>query len=191
MRKIYDVLLNLNKYAYEFYEWNKDDNIRHFKVINSYKVDEKVLNDLINYKFKVISNTDKICIFYDDNRACAFEFEDTGMVLNKSFMLFDEEEDVLNSDDDITDIKYKIINKKSYNKLYTRNDYENIRKLKSMLNDIKSEFMMLYIYYECFNQKEKNYKKAYDMLLKHVNNNNELIINKLGRLLHNKNSIKK
>ena len=49
MKDIYDVLLNFKKIAYEFYEWNNDDDIIHVKKMPIIKVDENTLNEFINY----------------------------------------------------------------------------------------------------------------------------------------------
>ena len=37
MKNVYDILVNFKKRAYEFYEWNKEDDIEHIKVIPSFK----------------------------------------------------------------------------------------------------------------------------------------------------------
>ncbi len=187
MRIIYDVLLNYNKYAYEFYEWNKNDNIKHFKSINSYKVSKKVLCDFINHKFKLNNNEfGKMCIFYDDYRACAFEFDKNGIVKGKSYMLFDEEEDVLNSNDSIININYEIIKKQIHNKYYTRKTQSDVNLLKKIFKNMDNESLIKYVYYECFDIKESNIKKAYNKLLSHINSNDIKLINKLIKLFHSK-----
>ena len=33
MKNVYDIVVNYKKQAYEFYEWDKSDNITHIKVI--------------------------------------------------------------------------------------------------------------------------------------------------------------
>ena len=45
MNYIYDIYLNLNKNLYDFYEWNKSDNIIHIK---------KIIDFLTNCIFSVI-----------------------------------------------------------------------------------------------------------------------------------------
>ena len=41
MNYIYDLLLNFNENIYEFYDWNKTDNIKHIKKIPIFKIDSK------------------------------------------------------------------------------------------------------------------------------------------------------
>lgn len=47
MNYIYDILLNFNKELYDFYEWNKNDNIIHLKKIPMFKIDSRKLKDII------------------------------------------------------------------------------------------------------------------------------------------------
>ena len=41
MKKTYDILVNYHKIAYEFYDWNKTDDVKHIKVIPTFKVSYK------------------------------------------------------------------------------------------------------------------------------------------------------
>ena len=48
---IYDILLNLNNDFYEFYEWEKNDNIFHIKKIPIFLVDTNFMEDLLKFIF--------------------------------------------------------------------------------------------------------------------------------------------
>ena len=54
MNYIYDVLVNFNdKEIYEFFEWEKDDNIEHIRRIPIFKVSPKNFIDFKTKKIKV------------------------------------------------------------------------------------------------------------------------------------------
>lgn len=53
MKKTYDILVNYQKIAYEFYDWNKTDDVKHIKVIPTFKVSDKCLQDFYNYDLMV------------------------------------------------------------------------------------------------------------------------------------------
>ena len=51
---IYDVILNFtDNYYYEFYEWNKNDNLLNFKKIPIIYVNNKVLDDFIKNMIRI------------------------------------------------------------------------------------------------------------------------------------------
>ena len=56
MNYIYDIVLNFNSNYYEFYEWNKNDNIINVRKIPVFKVDNQTYYD---FKFNdIIVNND-------------------------------------------------------------------------------------------------------------------------------------
>jgi len=46
MNYIYDVVLNFQKEYYDFYDWNKNDNIYHMRKIPILKINSKQLLDI-------------------------------------------------------------------------------------------------------------------------------------------------
>ena len=56
MKKTYDILVNYQKIAYEFYDWNKTDDVKHIKVIPTFKVSDKCLQDFYNYDLSILNN---------------------------------------------------------------------------------------------------------------------------------------
>ena len=46
MKNIYDILVNFKKIPYEFYEWNKEDDVKHVKKMPSIKVSDSALYDI-------------------------------------------------------------------------------------------------------------------------------------------------
>jgi len=199
MSKIYDVLLNFNKYPYEFYEWEKNDKIYHFKYIAVYSVSNDLLKDFINNHVIVdtdflekIKGTSKIygdnkinncVILHDDKRAIAFLFNEKGMLKKRSMMLFDEELDALKCSDEIN-IKYNIIKKLYYDEALTRNEFLLINKLIRYIKKINDKDEIKYLYFECFDEVVNNVVKAKKNMMKKIKNNNKKIIDKLNIIIN-------
>lgn len=184
MNYIYDISLNFNRTLYEFYEWNKTDDIKYIKKIPVIKISEEILLDLINYKIQVDTNfllkiKNKTipsilnsCIFTSNNKALAISFDTEGKSIKKSYLLLDEEKIVLKM---LKRSKEEIIN---YEKLIkeektieTRNEKELKEYLVINIKQIKNNQEMLeYIYYECFNEKETNKNKIIKAIQDNINN---------------------
>ena len=54
MNYIYDIYLNFNNIPYDFFEWNKNDNLIHLKKIPIYKVKTEVFNLMYSNNIKKI-----------------------------------------------------------------------------------------------------------------------------------------
>ena len=130
MKNIYDILVNFKKIPYEFYEWNKEDDVKHVKKMPSIKVSDSALYDIF-YNDAVVSKNflDQIkdkteiffgrtvkkvkyaCVIYNDDVALSILLNDNGEIIGKSKLLFDEEEDVLKEDVPLKEIDYNVIKK--------------------------------------------------------------------------------
>lgn len=207
MKNVYDILVNFKKKAYEFYEWRKDDDIEHIKVIPSFKVSDLCLLDFITSEVKVnsdflkliegkseifcnhlIKNIDYACIIFNEDSCLAVEFDKQGRVIGKSKLLFDEADDIISSCTDVleTNIDYIVEKKEHLLGNYTRKELNIIRILEKYLDTIfnkKEKEEIKYIYFECFDQNEDDAKKAYQKLKWHVNNADLNVINKLKLLI--------
>ena len=207
MKNIYDILVNFKKIPYEFYEWDKNDDIFHIKKIYSFKVENNVLFDLMNYEVvvskdfldviyekteyyygKQIKKINYSCIIYSDEIALALLFDETGKIIGKSKLLFDEEQDVILNGKDVDnyDIKYNIVKKNNYTLKFTRKESKIIFLLLKYLDkvfDDKSEDELKYLYYECYNKKENNFKKCYLTLRKDILQANFDVINNFKTLV--------
>ena len=119
MKNVYDILVNFKKIAYEFYEWDCDDEIRHIKVMPSFKVSDKCVIDFLDnnvrvdddFLIKIKGKTESFCgrtikiinyacVIYSDEVALALEFDTNGNVIGKSKLLFDEADDIIESGKD-------------------------------------------------------------------------------------------
>ena len=188
MNYIYDIILNLtNSYYYDFFEWEKNDNLVNIKKAPVIRVNIETLKDFINYKIKV----DKKFLTLIENKSMTFKkqnnykylvilsnieksigivFLENGTILYKSSMLLDEEVEANN-------IASKKIYKINYQRLELNNNYLTLRcdleKKKYMLNEIKKIYKnkeyerLKYIYYDIFDKVDDNvtmYKKIIDYL---------------------------
>jgi len=189
MNYIYDVVLNFtNNYYYDFFEWDKKDNLVNIKKALLIRVDSSTLLDFINYKIKVDSNflasienksmTFKkqgnykyLAIFSNKEKCIAIVFLENGTILYKSSMLLDEEEEANNIvDNEIVKIKYK--------KLELNNNYltlrSDIEKKKYTLKEIKKIYInheydkLKYIYYDLFDDFSDNIT-MYNSIINYLN----------------------
>ena len=138
-----------------------------------------------NHLIKII---DYACIIYNDNDCLAIEFDKEGIVIGKSKLLFDESDDITSSniDTERININYTIEKKEKKVGYYTRKETIIIDNLKRYLNTIfnkKNKDEIKYIYFECFDRKEEDAKKAYEKLKLHIDKADLVVINKLKSLV--------
>lgn len=207
MKKTYDILVNYQKIAYEFYDWNKTDDVKHIKVIPTFKVSDKCLQDFYNYDLMVdrtfldmIKDKTEIfikgltvkepyaCVLFSSYSALSFKFDKQGNVIGKSNLLFDEADDIITTFYSLeeTKINYKVTNMEKLNSFYTRYESKMIDDLINYLKQIQknsNDYETKYIYFECFNKEIDSFKKAYEKLFNSVNKLDFKVIEKLKNLM--------
>ena len=205
MKNIYDILVNFKKIPYEFYEWNKEDDVKHVKKMPSIKVSDSTLYDIF-YNDAVVSKNflDQIkdkteiffgrtikkvkyaCVIYNDDVALSILLNDNGEIIGKSKLLFDEEEDVLKEDEPLKEIDYNVIKKSKKISGLTRRETKMVLLLSKYLDKIyenKKSDEIKYMYFECFNKSEKDNEKAYKNLKNEVLKANLNVIETLKTLI--------
>lgn len=205
MKNIYDILVNFKKIPYEFYEWNKEDDVKHVKKMPSIKVSDSTLYDIF-YNDAVVSKNflDQIkdkteiffgrtikkvkyaCVIYNDDVALSILLNDNGEIIGKSKLLFDEEEDVLKEDVPVKEIDYNIIKKSKKISGLTRREAKIVLLLSKYLDKIhesKKNDEIKYMYFECFNKVEEDNEKAYKNLKNEVLKANLNVIETLKTLI--------
>lgn len=205
MKNIYDILVNFKKIPYEFYEWNKEDDVKHVKKMPSIKVSDSTLYDIF-YNDAVVSKDflDQIkdkteiffgrtvkkvkyaCVIYNDDVALSILLNDNGEIIGKSKLLFDEEEDVLKEDVPLKEIDYNIIKKAKKISGLTRREAKIVLLLSKYLDKIhesKKNDEIKYMYFECFNKVEEDNEKAYKNLKNEVLKANLNVIETLKTLI--------
>jgi len=191
MNYYYDILLNFQDEYCMFYEWDKDDNIDFIKKIPLLHIDSKTFNDIyskiieIDIEFlKLIENKTKLkqnnylkytCLFSDGKNTVALEFNDSGLVINKSSLMIDDELNINEFMYNIekTKINYKIV-ENDKRKKETRQERNIKRLLKIEVNKMydNKEFSKLkYIYLEWFNEILDDINKMYNNMLNKISDN--------------------
>ena len=201
MNYIYDVVLNFQNEYYDFYEWNKTDNIHHMRKIPILKISNQkfieIKNHIVKFDEKSVkylngknaiterfkqNNISKIkytFIICSDQEAMAIKLNKNGIAYLKSALLPDEEDDALeitNFQNEIN-LNYQIIQKNKKQNFKTRFESENENFIQTELDKVykqKNKQKLNYIYLECFNKNESNIDIAYNKLKKEINkaNNN-------------------
>lgn len=195
MNYIYDVILNFQKEYYDFYEWNKNDNIYHMRKIPIIKINNKQFFEIKNntirfdeetlkffntknilaerFKQNSISKIRNTIILGDEYEALAIKLNKNGLINFKSALLPDEQDDVIEILKFQKEFKlnYQIIHNQKTNNFKTRFELENEKFIINELNKIYNEKniqKLNYLCLECFNKPEKNINEAYKKLKKEI-----------------------
>ena len=183
---IYDILLNFNKSIYEYYEWNRKDNITHIKRIKLFKVSSDCLNSFFKYDIKInreilniLFNKTEVyrrglleycAMFTDGYRAIAIMFDKKGNSTLKSRLVLEEEEEILviSKKLELYNIKYKKL-KKDKRELLTREDEFIKNRLNIILKELynnKNISVLKYLYLDYFDDISDDIDKIYNLLKK-------------------------
>ncbi len=196
MNYIYDIVLNFNKEYYNFFEWNKKDNISNIKKIPIFIVSNDIFNsmkydivkvgssfiELIKDKTYTYSKKNSIigCLFSNGKEVIGVMFDLNGNLIKRSSLLLDEEEEVLEEiyDDNNFDIDIISIKKKKIDNI------NRMQKEKSnyLLKYIKKEnniTNLKYLYYDYFEKEEDNISMIKDKLTNEIVNNFNKKVSKL------------
>ena len=163
MNYIYDVLLNFDSNIYDHYEWNLNDNIYHIKKIPIFKVEENIIEDVVNYNLKLkedflnkIKNKTEIylnrvskpieyaCILCNNEKVIAIKIDNKGKINKYSKMLISEELETIENEEIIP-----------YTKLKTKQEIKKTEYLKTKIKNSSKE-QLEYLYYELYNEKDSN-----------------------------------
>lgn len=201
MNYVYDVLLNFNKEMYEFYDWNLDDYISHIRKILVFRVDNKTMRDLVNnsivvdsdFLLKISNRTEMFtkqnvkiinyaALFTNGSFVIGIKFDKNGEIIGRSKLLIDEELDILDSALDMNEynLKYNLIVDNKNVSFKTRKEILIEKYILKKLNEVENNKEMLkYLYYECFNEKNNDFRKMLLKLNKSLTNNWDNFYNKV------------
>ena len=201
MNYVYDVLLNFNKEMYEFYDWNLDDYISHIRKILVFRVDNKTMSDLVNnsivvdsdFLIKISNRTEMFtkqnvkiinyaALFTNGSFVIGIKFDKNGEIIGRSKLLIDEELDILDSALDMNqyNLKYNLIADNKNVSFKTRREIFIEKYILKKLNEVENNKEMLkYLYYECFNEKNNDFRKMLLKLNKSLTNNWDNFYNKV------------
>ena len=173
MDYIYDIVLNFQEEYYDFYEWKSTDKIINVNRLPIYKVSNEsyltIKNNYTTIDKSSLPKQNKMFLLTNDIEVMALIVDNTGKVLKKSSLLFEESDDILEDKELIKsiDLKYTI-NKKNKLPSISRLSQEKTTYLSNYLKNIdptKDEYLLKYIYYELHQQEESDPKKIYTSLL--------------------------
>lgn len=179
MDYIYDIVLNFHEQYYDFYEWKPSDKIINIKRIPIYKISTKdyinIKNNEVTLERNTIPKTNKIFLITSGIEVMGIYIDNSGKVLKKSSLLFEESDDILEDKDEIKEINIKyIINKKYLNNYQSRITKEKKEYINNYLNDIdkyKDEYLLKYLYYDIYNLEEEDTNIIYNKLIDLSKNN--------------------
>ena len=179
MNYIYDILINLQRRLYDFYEWNVSDDITHVRKTPVFKIKTEQLLDLKNNRVALDSNLLKkinnrteiftnhnvkvmryVSLFSDGNDVIVVEFEEHGEKVRSSKLIVDEEIEVLEVVDniDLNEINYIVLEPEYNNYSRTRKENKMYDYIIRQLN--KDNYTKLkYLYYDCFEKDEDDIDK--------------------------------
>lgn len=198
MNYVYNIKVNLKNKLYNFYEWDKNDNIITLDRVEVFLVNDNIYEDIINMNIKVnpeflnkIKLSKNICIFCSDIDAVCVKFNNDGIIELISKLDLEEESEVL---DEINlknkiDLKYQTINGKNNYSFRTRNQEKIILELKNYITKMKDDNDVIdYLYYEWFNSNrcKNKYEKLLSILDSEYSNKHEELYNVI-KLLNCKN----
>lgn len=188
MNYIYDIVLNFNKEYYNFFEWNKKDNIVNIKKIplflvnndtfkifkyDNIKVSDNFIN-LIKDKTYTYSRTKigNASLISNGKEVIGVLFSDKGDLIKRSSLLLDEEDEVLNECINNTIYNIKIVNiKKNRVSLINRSQREKKNFLIKYINKENNLTNLKYLYYDYFEQEDDNFINIKKSLIKEIKDN--------------------
>ncbi len=186
----YDVLLNFQEKYCMFYEWDKDDEIEYVKKMPVMHIDSKTYLDLLTKIIRVkedflnnIIDKTKLkqnnylkyaCLFSDGKNSLALEFNEEGLVINKSSLILDDE---LNLNEFMYNISlckldYEIVMDDEV-RMETRQEAKVKKIIRIEIENMyqkKNYSKLKYIYLEWFNELLDDIDKMYKNMLKKLEN---------------------
>ena len=173
MRFIYDIVVNYENNFFEFYEWEKEDNIINIKKMPLFLVNNETYK-IIKYESVTINSAfvDKIrdktfaynkikigpsCLITNGMEVIGILCNDKGEVIKKSSLLIDEEDEILEEAADIDIYDIDIIKRKKINK-------NNINRENNNSN-------LKYLYYDYFEKENEDISLIKKELINEIKHN--------------------
>ena len=174
MEYVYDIVLNFRDKYYDFYEWNKKDKIINIKKIPIYRINNKdylnIKNNDVIINRKTIPKTNKMFLLASSKEVMGILLNNTGKVLKKSSLIFEELDDILLDISSIKHINIKYTIKKiNAPRIISRVQEEKqkyINKYFKKIDKQKDEYLLKYLYYEIYKLEENDINIVYKKILK-------------------------
>ena len=191
MNYIYDILVNFKETLYDFYEWNKNDNITHIRKIPLFRINDNFFKDICEFGIKVdrnflekiknrteefglkkVSNIKYACILSNNIDSVCVKFNENGVVTHKSKLIIDENEEVIEVSSTIeeTSVSYEVTKKVKNDIFKTRKEISIEKYIYEQLSNTNNSDKLEYLFYDCFNEKENNKEKIIKKIKDKLNN---------------------
>lgn len=203
MHFYFDLLVNLDEIMWEFYEWDKKDNIVFLKKIPILKISEKdfsaisLYNGLIESKFlekyqnkTIIKGMKKnyTMLLLTTNKNClVVELNKKGNIISRSKLMIEDEINCLEKAEKFKEIKLPF---QKHNKIIIRKDFRQgereKRIIRTELKTIYNNQNLLkcsYLYYEWFGILESNLEKMLNNCFKELEKPYSLKIHHISNLI--------
>ena len=202
MHYYYDLLVNLDEVAWEFYEWEKKDVILPIKKIPFLRINEKEFKEISAYEGKIEKNwlepyigktqikkdkSKNLLLLSTTKNSLVIEINSTGQIISRSKLLIEDEN---NCNELASSLKETTIPFSSQQKIPLRSDFRQAIKEKNL---IKIELKTLketnniskcsYLYYEWFNILEDDLSTMLENCLKELKKPYTLKIHKIASLI--------
>lgn len=189
MNFIYDIVLNFNKEYYNFFEWNKKDNVVNIKKIPLFVVNNDIFKSMkydivtvsksfieiikektYTYNRQKLSNS---CLLSNGKEVIGLLFNEKGDLIKRSSLLLDEEEEVLDEiySDELFDIEIVKIKKGKENNNINRIEKEKMDFLIRYINKENNAINLKYLYYDYFEIDQDDTYIIKDSLIQEIKNN--------------------
>lgn len=180
MNYIYDILVNLKDKLYDFYDWNKNDDIAHIRKIPLFRISDKMYKDILFNKIKVdkefldkiLNRTEEfsakkvnymkyVCLVSNKLESLCIKFNDEGILIQKSKLIIDENEEVMEVSEKLDEevIDYIVVKKENQEFLKTRKELQIEKYIYEELSNTNNLDKLEYLFYECYNEKETDKNK--------------------------------
>lgn len=202
MSFIYDILINFNKQLVDFYDWNLNDSIEHVRKIPLFRIDSKSLLDIRNSVVKIDSefmssifnktevfhnhNVGKMsycCLFCDGAYVLGVEFNQSGVSVAKSKLLLDEEMEVLDVCERMSEdnVSYEVLMDDVVYECVTRKEMKIRKYLFSEIKKSHNLDKLKYLYFDCYGEQENNISVIVKRLKDSILNNKDGVVDQMYR----------
>ena len=165
MNYIFDIVLNFHNNYYNFFEWNRTDKIKNIYKISVYRVTDKDILNLKNNKIKVTNDfltkvkednpkhKKIICLVSNTKTSIGLFFDESGNLLKRSGLLFEEETEVNHLAKTLPLTKVTYTQNAPLDQSNTlRIEKEKKELLTNYIKALSDEYTLKYLYYEYFNK---------------------------------------
>lgn len=184
MNYYYDLNLNFQENNYYFYEWLDEDDIINIKKIpilrvshylfskiysSNFILDKNILEKIENKTFVDNTNIKYAALFSDTNQVIAIIFDEKGLSVKRSSLLFSEEINILEL---MYTLKPQDLEITCVNKIKSSYEYRIYNKIKALLQnelkiieETKNNSKLKYLYKEKTGKTENNF----ELMIKELN----------------------